>query len=337
MRQAKVLFWDGVCPKPYDTHTLETEGLGGTEATVLRVARRLSVRGAGDGSAKVALWQHCREKGMTEISGLQYISGDGSCEFNPTHIVVLRSPLALPALREAFPDAKIYLWCHDLTTPDLARHSDLFEQLKVTLITVSDFHKQQTIESLRSMGYAGQYKVKRIYNPIDDDLRRDETPVDKNKLVFFSSPHKGLEKTLKVFEAARRFNPEFRLFVANPGYLPTPEIGCDGVINLGPLSQSHALRYVRGALCVLYPNDVFPETFGLVFAEANAVGTPVLAHHLGAAKEVLDHQDQITGRSIQECVEKLMHWHKGYRPCVVANPEFRLANVIRQWYNLLDD
>ena len=38
---------------------------------------------------------------------------------------------------------------------------------------------------------------------------------------------------------------------------------------------------------LLYPQRVWPETFGLVLAEAAAVGTPTLAYDFGAAREVM--------------------------------------------------
>src|SRR5581483_2147599 len=44
---------------------------------------------------------------------------------------------------------------------------------------------------------------------------------------------------------------------------------------------------------VFYPKFVLPETFGLVFAEASAVGTPVLTHDCGAAAEVLADPRQV--------------------------------------------
>ena len=60
-----------------------------------------------------------------------------------------------------------------------------------------------------------------------------------------------------------------------------------GVEFLGPLPQAHVHQEVRSALCTFFPNFVIPETFGLVFAESHALGTPVLTVDCGAAREVL--------------------------------------------------
>jgi glycosyltransferase involved in cell wall biosynthesis len=77
--------------------------------------------------------------------------------------------------------------------------------------------------------------------------------------------------------------------VADPGYWagPSPDLP-DGVVPLGPLPHRAVLRHVREAFAVFYPQARFEETFGPVFAEANAVGTPVLAHPHAVAREVLD-------------------------------------------------
>ena len=154
--------------------------------------------------------------------------------------------------------------------------------------------------------------------------------MDPDKLAFFSSPHKGLEWTVRVFDAPRRANPRFRLFVANPGYYQAHCLrGLSGVVDLGCLAHREALRHVREALAVLLLNHTYPETFGLVLAEANAVGVPVLTHSLGAAPEVLDDPAQfVDARDVGSVVTKLMSWRAGCRPVVQGRECFRLKNVI---------
>ena len=121
---------------------------------------------------------------------------------------------------------------------------------------------------------------------------------------------------------------------------------------------------VRSALCVFYPNFVLPETFGLVFAEASAVGTPVLTHDCGAASEVLADPRQLlpiapaarryervarllpdalrpmlaaraARRGIFEpYVARVRAWLTD-RPRTAPDPRFRLAAVTERWRTLL--
>ena len=142
-------------------------------------------------------------------------------------------------------------------------------------------------------GIADRVSARTIYNPVDDDLQPDGSPIDDRKLVFLSSPNKGLKFTLDAFRAVRRAMPDMRLIVGNPGYKPGKVARLDGVEYLGPQPQQRIHAEARTALCTFFPNFVIPETFGLVFAESKALGTPVLTHDCGAALEVLGDPAQV--------------------------------------------
>jgi len=109
----------------------------------------------------------------------------------------------------------------------------------------------------------------------------------------------------------------------------------ENVVFLGSLSHDDVLREVRTALCVFYPADKVPETFGLVFAESNAVGTPVLAHPFGAAPELLTPEQLVDARDINAIIDRLGAWKRGERPIVGAKEEVRMSNVIRAWERIL--
>lgn len=254
----------------------------------------------------------------------------------PSYVCVLRNPYALLEAREKWPEAKLILWLHDLATPALGQALPVLQELKPTVVCVSDFHRTQVIEMLKAGGFQGEFPVRRIYNPIDDDLKPNSTPVDRNRLVWFSSPHKGLPDAIEAFAALRRFNPDFTFSIFNPGYFPSYTTEATGLDLRGPAPHREVLQVVRSSLCTFYPNRVFPETFGLVIAESNAVGTPVLTHPLGAANEVTDHPSELVDcRDLRAIVDRVMAWHGGERPIVRANPKFRLKEVLREWNNLL--
>jgi glycosyltransferase involved in cell wall biosynthesis len=204
-----------------------------------------------------------------------------------------------------------------------------------------------------------------IYNPIDDALAPNGAPVDRNKLVFFSSPNKGLKFTLDAFRSLRRWMPELRLVVGNPGYKVRKSAEIEGVEYLGPQPQARIHEEVRTALCTFFPNFVIPETFGLVFAESNALGTPVLTYDCGAAAEVVGDRNQILPVTAADRIyekllthvspawragparvaaslglfdayaERVQAWRSGARPQVGPDPRFRLATVVERWRALL--
>ena len=356
-----VLFFDPSCQSPYSRRTLEEAALGGTEASVTRIAEALDAR----------VMQHNR----LVPEGRYLPPGSAS---GVEHLIILRDPRTVRRICECFPDARPYLWMHDLVRPGskrgrrLAAAAHTLAHFNVTLVCVSDFQRRQAEAVLSLAGVARQVRAVTIYNPVDDALVPNGSAFDAAKLVFFSSPNKGLAFTLDAFQAARRRTPELYLRVGSPGYKSLRRAGMesvegkiDGVQWLGALPHARILEEVRTALCVFYPNFVLPETFGLVLAEAKAVGTPVLTHDCGAAAEVLadpretlpvscgarryERAAQLLPNSLRPHIapwaarlgvfdtylERLEEWRSGARPHTEPDPRFRLSKVAERWRMLL--
>lgn len=324
------VFFDPCCPKPYDSRTLETGGLGGTEATVVRIAEALAREGV-----ESYVIQHNRTARSEAIGARAVYASPGSAASirKPDAVVVLRDPEALLPARRQFPEARLYLWLHDFGSAEfvqaILKHC---RDADAEPIAVSHWYAAHISEDEESNKLL---RPRVIYNPIDDALPSAASAFDNNRLVFFSSPKKGLAQTLRLFEQARaRINPDFKLFLMNPGYDKPTLAAHPNVVDLGVLSHAKAIEHVREALCVFYPNNAIPETFGLVFAEANAVGTPVLTMDIGAAREVLYDPAEVCS-SLDEVLPRLEGWYKGARPTVKHKPEFLTSNVVRSWLALL--
>jgi glycosyltransferase involved in cell wall biosynthesis len=273
-------------------------------------------------------------------------------------------------MRERFPAAQFYLWMHDLVRPGskrgrrVAAAAAMLSELNVRVICVSHFQRRGMEATLRGAGYPN-IPVQTIYNPIDDGLLPDASPIDPTKLVFFSSPNKGLAFTLDAFQALRQQMPEMRLYVGNPGYKKLPRRAHEGVNWIGGLPHAKILSEVRSALCVFYPNFVLAETFGLVLAEANAVGTPVITHDVGAAAEVLADPRQVLPVAAEQrmhdrlarwlpssarpmlCawstrrgafapyIERVHAWKNGARPQPGPDTRFKLSVIANEWRAML--
>ena len=355
-----VLFYDPACQKPYSARSIREGALGGTEATVIRVAEALDA----------SVMQHNRSDADGRYLPPRPLRGI-------EHLIVLRDPRPLRQICASYPGARVYLWLHDLVRPGskrgrrLAAARDVLAELAVTIVCVSDFQRRQA-EAILLGGVPSPIRLVTFYNAVDDALAPDGTAVDPNRLVFFSSPNKGLAYTLDAFQAMRREIPDLTLRVGSPGYkslqrahIEHVDGGVDGVEWLGPQPPSHMLAEVRAALCVFYPNFVLPETFGLVFAEAKAVGTPVLTHDCGAASEVLADAQQVlpitSGQRIYEraarlipgrwrpaiapfgarlglfapYLQRLRAWREGARPRTGPDPRFRIETVAARWRAVL--
>lgn len=330
----RVLFIDPTCPKPYDPHVLATEPLGGTEATVVRVAEGLAAK-----QISVTVTQHNRTEMWPYDKCLAFYTPFGtSNDYKPTHVIVLRAPGALYQARKQWPNAKLYMWCHDIFGgPGWAQGFQAMVDTQAVPVLVSEWHKAQMYDCMRQLGLNLVIPSRRIYNPIDDSLVPDDTKYDVNKLVFFSSPHKGLDHTLKIFERFQDFEElkDMKLYIANPGYFADHKTEQKNVVNLGALSHPEVINHVRSALAVFHLNSVFPETFGLVHAEANAVATPFLSSRLGAVNETADHPGELIDvLDPKAVIDRIRDW-RGGRPKVRGNPNFRLSKLVREWVEFL--
>lgn len=328
-----ILFIDQCTPYSYDASTINNPQ-GGTETAVTKIAEGIKATGL----FNVSVEQHTRRESyaFTSPTGVHYTGVGDTIEAD--FVVCLRVPESLTQARRRFPNAKLYLWMHDLANPSYGKAlAEIREAGTDSILCVSQFHKDQTIDHLKPFGYSESTdKIKVLYNSIADDLKPDNTPVDLNKLCFISSPHKGLEYTLQVFQTLLSVNPNFTLHVSNPGYLPDWSKEQKNVIIMGRIPHSEVIKQLRSSLCVFYPNTVFPETFGMVFVEANAVGTPVITHPLGAASEVLYHPyETVDCRNPNNVIERVLSWYGGERPRVKGQDKFRFTSVIKSWIRTL--
>lgn len=350
-----VVFFDPSCQCPYDSHTLQVQATGGTEASVTRIADALGA----------LVMQHNR----TEASG-RYLPPE---PMSGVHAVVLnRESRALPTVRRLYPGARVYLWVHDRLNPGskrgrrLASTAHWLLEMQVTIVCVSDTQRRGVDALLRSIGIDGAVRTVTIYNPVDDDMAPDGSPIDERKLVFFSTPNKGLNFALDAFRVMRDRMPDLRLLVGNPGYRIAPLREIEGVSYLGAQPQHRIHAEVRTALCTFFPNFVLPETFGLVFAESKALGTPVLTHDCGAAAEIIGDPQQLLSvrqahrvyeyllrkaplswrrgpallagrlRLFDSYTERVAAWRSGSRPRTGPDRRFHLSVVARQWRSMLD-
>ncbi len=204
---SSVLFYDPSCQRPYDTRTLREKATGGTEASVTRIADALGA----------FVMQHNRTEAYGSYLPPGKIAGI-------EHVILNRDSRALPRVRELYPDAKTYLWVHDQLNPGskrgrrLASTAQHLRDLSVTIICVSDTQRRGVEATVRKIGVSDVVRAVTIYNPVTDDLVPDGSAFDDRKLVFFSSPNKGLAFSLDAFRALRRRMPDLRLQVGNPGY-----------------------------------------------------------------------------------------------------------------------
>lgn len=323
-----LLFYDQNSPFPYDYESSLHKSVGGVEATIVRIAEKL-------GETKPVVVAAKNRTTISSSKNVHYMPITPYLLTLDWHAVIcLRNLASAFEIRNANPKVPVFVWFHDFIKIDLFPHFHEMKEKNIGAIVISDFQQKQLTDLFGLDPYfKSAPRFQKIYNPIDDDLVPDKTQVDKYKLLFSSSPHKGLKETLEGFMKLRDKDPAFRLYVTNPGYFQ-PQIPVqEGVVFL-TLNHGENLKLMRESLALFQLNSVYPETFGLVLAEANAVGTPILTHPLGAASEILTSEQLMDTTDIEAVIQRVLKWHKD-RPTVKLEEKFRLSRVIQDWLKLL--
>ena len=324
-----ILFIDITAYKPYSLDMVYNESLGGSEATMLRIASGL----AHSGHSCYLYQSIASEMDTQEIGGIAHIGMNS--EFPAPDLVVhFRMPTDIKLWKSIYPDAKHIMWLQDLGGEWLKEHD--YDQ-ETPIVCTSKFHVLQVNNELRALGLKAP-SVKHVYNPVCVTYAGSSMPKIPARLGFFSSPHKGLIRTIEVFSKLRLKRPDLELVVGNPGYIQgIPEEEIEGVRFLGDLPHFRAMEELGQCAMLFYPQVNFPEAFGIVMGEANALGVPVLAHRFGASKEVCALSDRVIDcKDDDNVIDSAIELLGSNNPREIKEC-FKIENVLKAWEGYLEE
>lgn len=332
----RILFADTTHPKPYDFTDLANQAMGGTESSLLRTAHILATHGH-----EVSVFQQARTEHTSE-HGIGFLGPDMLDNLTaPEHVVILRKFPQLFEFQQRFPKAQMHLWIHTYKNWEYVLKRGYRLKQPWQLITNSQTHAADC-DRLLHRGFLGRlfnlFKPKvpihACHNPILEP-KPQNVARDLNKLLYLSAPNKGLDQVLTTFQRINRDLSDLRLCVANPGYRSEERQTIANVEYLGALPADQVRYHLASSLCVFYPQNSFAETFGLIYAEANALGTPVLAHDIGAAREILHPNNPlIDANNLTQITETLKHWQQRL-PTLGYRQEFSQHAIYAQWSKAL--
>ncbi|MHC4362793.1 MAG: glycosyltransferase family 4 protein, partial [Planctomycetota bacterium] len=184
---------------------------------------------------------------------------------------------------------------HGFSDPDILRvyrdHKDTY------YVSISDSDRDKELPYLAT-----------VYNGIDlSNLTFRQKPGDK--LVHYGRIHMDKGTHLAV-EVAKKCGKDLIIagIIQDQQYfddLVKPHINETSIKFIGPVNPVQRDALLREAYAVIHLNTI-PERFGLVMAESNAAGVPVIAADLGSCREVI--ADKKTGclvNSVDEAVQAL--------------------------------
>ena len=332
----RLLFIDPTTSHPYQPRTLYDRAVGATSTSVVRVAEGLAQRGH-----RVTVAQCHRSWPSRSPGGVAYVpfAFYGSWTHLPSAdaVVVVEQHKVLPRVRRQFSEARLALWLRDV--PGRRRRSlgATAAEADATVVCLSDAHRAAVRDLLD--GADGWARTARIHDPVDDTAVPDGTAPDASKLVAVAGPSGGLSEVLAAFAHVRERRPTARLYVVGEGRV---EGGLPaGVVPLGPLPHREVMRHVREAFALFHPQAGAEVVSGRLFAEANAVGTPVLAHAHAAVREALaesagDGRQLVDARDGTAAARRLEQWWAEGRPAVTCPLALRTHRVVADWERLLE-
>lgn len=319
---------DPYCLTPYTLGTLETGVLGGAESVVMRIAR------ANSKSFRFHFYQNGRIDIDRDSCGfyrpIDAIRADDLK--GVAAIAVISSWKSALKVRKLNPHCPIFLRLHANPGRHNRRMGAALAAANIEIVCVSQAHARY-VRAFLSAENPVLPAISAIYNPVDDNLFPDDTPRNRDRLFFPGTPLKGISETLEKFALLRRERPELQLDVAESANLVWPDgRSPEGVNFLGRLDRGALVETMRRSLCIFYPQTRFDAPFGLQLAEANAVGTPVLADaSLDINREILGTAGQcIDTGDTARIAARIDQWRIAL-PEIPVSPQLRLSRIAEAW------
>lgn len=331
----------------WDEEIYKTKGMGGSETAAIEMARNLKKL-----TGRPVKVFNKRDKPMVADSGVEYLPANGIPEYMMHH-----KPKMHIAWRHNFKttDAKTYLWCHDLVTPTVESVQN-FDKI----MCLTPFHKRY----VRSMQGIKDDKVFVTRNGINPArfIEKSAHPKDPMKIVFPSSPDRGLDRAIQCLDLVREKYPvQLHVFYGFENlYKSGPQMSeladklkamikeREWITYHGFTEQDKLMEHFKTASIWLHPAN-FIETFCITALEMLSCGVYPITRTLGALQDTLGAaaRDNMAYLFEEDCVTEEQRKRWADKVCEVieneswnkvhVNPEqFSWESVAKEWIKEMD-
>lgn len=262
----------------WDENTLAVKGHGGSETAAIEVAKWIKTKT----NRRVKIF-HPRAKREVMASGVEYLPIQELQGYLQNV-----EPKAHIAWRHSVPltKAKTYIWCHDLQCPG-AQNSQNYDKI----VALSGFHKHY----LKEINGVPEDKIVLGFNGINPDDFNYVAEKDPLKVIFSSSPDRGLIQAIDIVKKARELSGldiKLHCFYGLDNMRKAGQHEWadridkkikdnDFVVYHGMVNKKILMEHFRTSGVWLYVND-FIETFCITALEALYSGCWSLVRPMGA-------------------------------------------------------
>jgi glycosyltransferase involved in cell wall biosynthesis len=290
--------------------------------------------------------------GPRTIDGVLYDNIERAAFGSDAVILLMRSyPYTNRSLVQKLAGHDLILWVHDTPNDSLvdrsytsiaAAKAEVLANPRLRFVANSQLCRKQLIDYFGPEIDVGRVTV--IPNTVHvDEFVKAPVTVDLSRLVYASAWVKGIEGVITLYDYIFRNDPDFHLTLMNPGYdnmerykgllADMKRKYGSRVEVLGPQSRAEFSRVVAGSLCTMTAR--FSETFGCVFAESLALGTPVVADVCSGAVREFAGEEAIVDYGNPAAVLARVVALRAARPMVSLPAGYDAETVVAAWRALL--
>jgi len=183
---------------PWDEEIYKTKGMGGSETAAIEMSRWLKKLTG----RPVKIFNANREQSLICESGVEYRPANQAPQYlaenQPKVHIQWRHNIRLT-------NAPSYLWCHDLVTQGCEVQKGFDKMLCLT-----PFHRDY-VNAVQGVSKDDIIVTRNGLNP--DRFQFERPAKDPSKMLWLSSPDRGLDRAMLVLDRARKVYPDLKLHV----------------------------------------------------------------------------------------------------------------------------
>jgi 2-polyprenyl-3-methyl-5-hydroxy-6-metoxy-1,4-benzoquinol methylase/glycosyltransferase involved in cell wall biosynthesis len=286
-----IVFVDG---NSFDGDELEKRGVGGAETCIINITKRLSKY------FNVHVFNACFEPGIydgvayhnlnTNLNDLKSLSPDW-CIVNRNTDIIRQIKF-----KENYGVKKLGLWAHDISSSPAYQYLEQVYNDLDLIILLSDWHVNDFKTTFK---FISDNKIKVLRNGVDLDRFKSDIGKVSGKLIYSSTPFRGLDILTDIFPMIKKEVPNAELHVFSSMKLYGSNYddnqflslynklkSIPGIVYHGSVKQDVLAKEMQSAELLVYPNT-YPETSCITVMEAVSAKTPVVTSNKAALPETL--------------------------------------------------